>query len=88
MFLRRTQIQFTKRYVKVNFRRQFGQFYLLKIGKSGITSGARVRAGREYVLFAYGLSFLFRFKTNTHFCRETTRNVENMRFLVSFSTQI
>ena len=28
----------SERYVKVNFRRQFGQFYLLKIGKSGITS--------------------------------------------------
>ena len=40
-------------------------------------------ANRKYVLFAYGLSFLFIFKTNTHFCRETMRNVENTRFLVS-----
>ena len=39
------------------------------------------------MLFAYGLSFLFRFKTNTYFCRETSRNVENTRFFVSFLTR-
>ena len=54
-------------------------------GRGKIRCG-RNYANREYVLFAYGLSFLFRFKTNTHFCRETTRNVKYALFGIFFDS--
>ena len=44
-FRRCTQIYFTKRYAKLNDRRHYGRFYLLKNSKSGITFDAD--AGRS-----------------------------------------